>query len=63
MKSRIVTVFALSILAGTGGSALPQFKGGDANAARYGWLSSLEEGKTKARQSGKPLMVVIRCVP
>lgn len=63
MKSRIVTVIALGIIAGSGGSVLPQNKGGDANAARYGWLSSLEEGKMQARESGKPLMVVIRCVP
>jgi ABC-type sugar transport system substrate-binding protein len=32
-------------------------------AARYGWLPGLEEGKAQARKAGKPLMVVIRCVP
>jgi len=63
MKSRIVTLLALGLFAASGGSVLPQGKGGDANAVRYGWLSSLEEGKKQARQSGKPLMVVIRCVP
>jgi hypothetical protein len=31
--------------------------------AEYGWLSSLEEGKARARQTGKPLLVVVRCVP
>jgi hypothetical protein len=36
-------------------------KGGD--ASRYGWLSSLAEGKAQARKTGKPLLVVIRCVP
>lgn len=36
---------------------------GDPQAARFGWLSSLEDGKARARQSGKPLMVVLRCVP
>lgn len=35
----------------------------DGNGARFGWLSSLEEGKTEARKTGKPLMVVLRCVP
>jgi len=30
---------------------------------RGGWLSSLFEGKTEARKTGKPLMVVIRCEP
>ena len=32
-------------------------------AARYGWLPGLEEGKAQARRTGKPLMVVLRCVP
>ena len=63
MKSRIVTVLALGIIAGSGGSVMSQGKGGDANGARYGWLSSLEEGKSQSRNTGKPLMVVVRCVP
>lgn len=33
------------------------------NAFSYGWLGSLEQGKAQARKTGKPLMVVIRCVP
>jgi hypothetical protein len=47
------------------GSALaqPPRPGGRETGSRYGWLSSLEEGKTQARKSGKPLMVVLRCVP
>ena len=32
-------------------------------AAENGWLFSLGAGKSRARASGKPLMVVIRCVP
>ena len=31
--------------------------------AGTGWLGSLEQGKAAARKTGKPLMVVIRCVP
>jgi hypothetical protein len=38
-------------------------RGGDPEAARNGWLSSLAEGKARARETGKPLMVVIRCIP
>jgi hypothetical protein len=38
-------------------------RGRDQEAARNGWLSSLEEGKAEARKSGKPLMVVLRCAP
>ncbi len=32
-------------------------------AERYGWRLSLEAGRVAAEQSGKPLMVVIRCIP
>jgi hypothetical protein len=46
-----------------GAPVAAQPKGGDASALRYGWLASLEQGKAQARQSGKPLMVVVRCVP
>jgi hypothetical protein len=42
-------------------SAQPRRDAGE--VARYGWLSSLEAGKAQAKQSGKPLMVVLRCVP
>ena len=38
-------------------------RGRDQNAAKYGWLSSLAEGKAQAKKTGKPIMVVIRCVP
>jgi hypothetical protein len=38
-------------------------KGMGGDASRFGWLSSLSEGKAQARKTGKPLMVVIRCVP
>jgi hypothetical protein len=51
---------ALSVLA-VAGPALAQ-RGGD-QASKYGWLSSLEAGKSEARRTGKPLMVAIRCVP
>jgi hypothetical protein len=35
----------------------------DAPAVRNGWLFSLEQGMAEARRSGKPLFVVVRCVP
>jgi hypothetical protein len=35
----------------------------DAEAAGQGWLGSLAEGKRLARETGRPLMVVLRCVP
>ena len=52
-------IAALSVLAVAG----PTFAQREESGARYGWLSSLEAGKSEARRSGKPLMVAIRCVP
>jgi len=38
--------------------------GGDrGDAARYGWLSDFTQAKELARKTGKPLLVVLRCVP
>jgi hypothetical protein len=50
---------ALSVLAIAGPSLAQR---GD-QSAKYGWLSSLESGKSESRRTGKPLMVAIRCVP
>lgn len=32
-------------------------------AARYGWLTDYSKAKAEARKTGKPMMVVLRCVP
>ena len=61
MNRGIVALLALGTLVWNSIPAPGQGKGGD--GARYGWLSSLEEGKAQARKAGKPLMVVVRCVP
>jgi len=58
----------LCVVAALGGSSLASEpvlaqKGGGANAFQYGWLGSLEQGKAEAARSGKPMMVVVRCVP
>jgi hypothetical protein len=36
---------------------------GDDQAAKYDWGFDLQEGKSRAKAAGKPLMVVLRCVP
>jgi hypothetical protein len=36
---------------------------GKRGESKSGWFYSLAEGKAKARETGKPLMVVLRCVP
>ena len=63
MKSGIIAVLALGAIAGAESPLLAQLKGRDARADRHGWISSLEQGKAQAHSSGKPLMVVLRCVP
>lgn len=35
----------------------------DFEPARNGWLFSLEQGMAEARRTGKPVFVVVRCVP
>ena len=44
-------------------SLLAQRRGDQQQAAQHGWIMNYDEGKNLARQSGKPLMVVFRCVP
>jgi hypothetical protein len=57
----IVLAFGIVVL--TDSSLTAQPRRGDQQAAQYGWVFSLEQGKALARASGKPLMVVVRCVP
>ena len=36
----------------------------DENAAKkFGWLSNYQEGLASAKKSGKPIMLVFRCIP
>ena len=61
---RIGIVLALVVLFSIDTTATAQGKRGrDQDAVRYGWLPSLAEGKAQARKTGKPIMVVMRCVP
>ena len=66
MRSRVVgllTLVSLVLLAGSAQAQPRKPRRGDFDATRYGWIFSLEAGKAQARATGKPLMVVIRCVP
>jgi hypothetical protein len=65
MRSPVVAVLALAGIVLAEGPAWAQRgqRFGEPSAARYGWLFSLSAGKQKARETGKPLMVVLRCVP
>jgi hypothetical protein len=33
------------------------------DAARHGWLSDYRQARDQARQTGKPIMLVFRCIP
>jgi hypothetical protein len=66
MNSRFAAWLALGVMALSDASLMAQFRGSrraDQQAAKYGWLFNLEEGKSQARKNGHPLMVVLRCVP
>jgi hypothetical protein len=64
MRRAMVTMAVIGLTGGFAGPASAQKGGrGGPNAFGYGWLGSLTEGKAQARKTGKPLMVVIRCVP
>ncbi len=62
MAMRVV-LLALGVVALADAPLRAQPRRGDQQAAEYGWISNLDEGKRLARTSGKPLMVVLRCVP
>ncbi len=61
MRSYVGAFLAMGLLA-LAGSRLPAQKG-PKSGTRSGWLSSLDEGKSQAAKTGKPLMVVFRCEP
>ncbi len=65
MRSLVVAVLALVGVALADASALAQRRrgSGEPRVNQNGWLSSLQAGKQQARETGRPLMVVLRCVP
>lgn len=62
MMLRVVCL-TLGIVALPDAWLLAQPRRGDQPAGAYGWIFDLGEGKALARASGRPLMVVVRCVP
>ncbi len=62
-RSSFLLALGLVVLCGPSSPAQPGPRRGDPEAARFGWLASLEEGQGQARKTGRPLMVVLRCVP
>lgn len=63
MKTAVIACVALGAVLMADAPLQAQRRGRDEDAVKHGWLSSLQEGKSQARKTGKPLMVVLRCVP
>lgn len=58
----LLAAVLLPLVAPALASAQPGRRGGE-SGFEYGWLASYEAGLAAARRSGKPLMVVFRCIP
>jgi len=66
MKSGLFVLLALAVVVLVDAPLMAQPRGpgrGDPEAGKNGWIFSLDEGITQAEKTGKPLMVVFRCVP
>jgi hypothetical protein len=64
MRATVVFLALAGVVLSEGPAAAQRGRrGGEQDAARNGWLFSLSEGKRLAQKTGRPLMVVIRCVP
>lgn len=61
MKAVLPVAFALASLTCTLNPAQAQRRGD--HAADFGWESNYAAGLETARRTGRPLMVVFRCVP
>jgi hypothetical protein len=65
MKSglSLLLAFTFALLPVSGVLAQHEHGHPDPDAVKNGWIFNLEEGFAQAKKSGKPLMVVIRCLP
>ena len=63
MKWAVLLILGFLGFANISLQAQPRGPRGMDAAVKNGWLFNLEEGKAEARKTGKPLFVVLRCVP
>lgn len=60
---RFVPAVLTALLVVGSASAQPGRRGGREEGAEYGWRSNYAAARAEAKRTGKPLMVVFRCVP
>jgi hypothetical protein len=66
MRTKTFVFLSLLVILFIGSPLSAQFRDrreGIPNAGQYGWLPNLAQGKAEAEKTGKPIMVVVRCVP
>jgi len=66
MIRRFARTLGIGALAGFASSAVAQELAEPdwrAAAAEHGWYTDYEKAQDEARRSGKPMMIVFRCIP
>ena len=58
-----VTCLAVGLLAAESRAQTGRIAEDRRESKSHGWLSSYDEGRQRAREANRPLMVVLRCVP
>jgi hypothetical protein len=63
MRTLSVGLIALTLGAMSASPAFAQKGRGRDDAARYGWSDDLPAAMKEAKRTGKPVVVVLRCIP
>jgi hypothetical protein len=63
MRTLSVGLIALALTALSTSPALAQKGRVRDDAARYGWTDDLPAAMKEAKRTGKPVVVVLRCIP
>ncbi len=64
MRPVLAALLAVGVFSVATGSGLAQKKGKfNDDAPRFGWRENFPEAMTEAKRTGKPVMVVLRCIP
>lgn len=63
MSHRLLILLAVGVCVLAASPLHAQGKKSNGGATTSGWVSNFAEAKRQAANSGKPMMIVIRCVP